>query len=212
MYRDAELSTRKIVLSLLRTRGPLSVGELAKELGITEMAVRRHLNTLDRDGFIESKLARQAMGRPLHMYSLTKEADDLFPKKYNALTLDLLEELVAEEGEGKLTRLFQRRKDKLSERYGSRMEGKSFSEKVAELARIQNDNGYMVSLEQGENGDYILNEHNCPIAQVADQYQQACQCELALFQELLETPVERTECLAKGGTKCVYQIRRAESF
>ncbi|MVO98450.1 helix-turn-helix transcriptional regulator [Paenibacillus lutrae] len=206
MNRDTEPSTRKVVMSLLRTKGPLSVGDLAKELGITEMAVRRHLNTLDRDGLIQSELVRQAMGRPLHMYSLSKQADDLFPKKYHTLTLDILEELVAEEGEEKLNRLFERREDKLADRYGPRMEGKSLPEKVEELAQIQNENGYMVSLEQAENGEMILNEHNCPISQVADQYSTACRCELNLFRKLLGVPVERTECLAKGGTKCVYRI------
>ena len=193
---------------MLKTRGALSVNDMSKQLGITEMAVRRHLNTLERDSLIDSKLVRQAMGRPTHMYFLTVAADELFPKKYHHLTLDLLEELQAVAGDDKVELLFERRKDKLISRYEERMAGKSLDERVQELADIQNANGYMVELEKTEAGDYVLNEYNCPIAQVANQYNQACSCELSMFQSLLGTGVERTECLAKGDGKCTYKIQK----
>jgi len=209
MNNDHESSTRKVLLNMMKTRGALSVGEMAKELRITEMAVRRHLNTLERDGLIETKLSRQAMGRPTHLYSLTMLADDLFPKNYHHLTLDLLGELEAEEGSDMIGRLFERRKEKLFAKYGERMEGKELPERVTELADIQNKNGYMVQLERQDEGEFVLTEYNCPIAQVAGQYNEACQCELTLFEKLLDADVERTECLTKGGAKCTYVIRNA---
>lgn len=206
MNRQQDASTRKIILTMLKTQGPLTVGEMSKKLGITEMAVRRHLNTLERDGLIDSQLVRQAMGRPTHMYSLTDSADELFPKKYHHLTLDLLEELAAAAGEDKVEMLFERRKERLIGRYEERIVGKPLSERVKELADIQNANGYMVEWQAEEDGSYVLHEHNCPISQVASRYQHACSCELAMFRQLLGTEVERTECLAKGGNRCTYRI------
>ncbi|MNV72283.1 hypothetical protein D3C71_1653600 [compost metagenome] len=76
-----------------------------------------------------------------------------------------------------------------------------------ELASIQNENGYMVEWSQSSEDEYVLSEHNCPITQVANTYQQACSCELKLFQNLLDANVERTACLAKGASKCVYVIK-----
>ena len=61
----------------------------------------------------------------------------------------------------------------------------SLEDKVASIDQIQNDNGYMAVWEQDEQGNYIINEFNCPIAQVANKYNHACQSELALFGELL---------------------------
>jgi predicted ArsR family transcriptional regulator len=203
-----DTSTRKMILTMLKVQGDLSVNDMAKELEITEMAVRRHLNTLERDGLIGSKLVRQAMGRPTNLYYLTELSEDLFPKKYHHLTLELLGELEQEEGNERIGRLFEGRKAKLIEKYRQRMEGKSLEQKVGELADIQNTNGYMVQWEQDEEGNFVLKEHNCPISQVANQYQHACQCELSLFQSLLDARVERTECLAKGGSKCVYVIQK----
>lgn len=206
MSKDQDSSTRKVLLTMMKTRGCLSVNEMAKDLGITEMAVRRHLNTLERDGLIEAKISRQAMGRPSHLYSLTAAADDLFPKNYHMLTLDLLEELGAEEGQSTVGRLFERRKQKMLDKYAPRMEGKDLDQRVAELAEIQNSSGYMVDVEKKEDGGFVLNEFNCPITQVANQYDEACSCELTLFRKLLEADVERTECISKGGGKCSYRI------
>ncbi|MFH5185545.1 helix-turn-helix transcriptional regulator [Paenibacillus sp. TAB 01] len=207
MNQEQDVSTRKVILTMLKTKGPLTVSDMAKQLGITEMAVRRHLNTLERDGLIESKLVRQAMGRPTNLYSLTEEADELFPKKYHYLTLDLLGELMDEAGEEKVHRLFERRKDKLIGRYEEQIKGKPLSERVQSLAEIQNANGYMVDWSATEEGQFVINEHNCPISQVANQYNHACQCELLMFERLLDADVKRTECLVKGGIKCSYLIQ-----
>jgi predicted ArsR family transcriptional regulator len=207
MSIENDTSTRKVLLTLMKTKGPMSVNEMAKNLGITEMAIRRHLNTLERDGLIEAKLIRQAMGRPMHSYSLTLLADDLFPKNYHQLTLELLGELDSEEVSNPVGQLFEGRKQKLVQKYKGRMEGKALVDRVAELAEIQNNNGYMVKWETDPAGHYVFTEYNCPIAHVAKQYNEACHCELALFQNLLDANVERAECLTKGGTKCTYLIK-----
>jgi predicted ArsR family transcriptional regulator len=208
MNKDGSTSTRDEILHILKTFGSTPVNELARKLGITEMAVRRHLNMLERDGLVETTLLRQAMGRPTSLYSLTAKADTLFPKNYHALTLDLLSELEEDEGTRIIDQLFKKRENKLRERYKERMEGKSLKERVSELADIQNQVGYMVEWEPTEEaGKYVFTEYNCPIAQVAKKYNQACNCELSLFRKLLDADVECTQCWAKGGERCVYIIK-----
>lgn len=208
MNANKDLSTRERILHLMKTAGPLSAKELTSELLITEMAVRRHLGTMERDGLIESKMIRQTPGRPTAVYGLTELAEGLFPKKYHSLTLDLLDELAEESGEEMVDLLFDRRKEKLSRKYMADMQGKSLTEKVRTLSELQNDNGYMTELQQNDGGEYVLMEHNCPISQIANRYNHACDCELNLFESLLDADVERTECLAQQGKKCVYVIRQ----
>ncbi|MFD0713915.1 helix-turn-helix transcriptional regulator [Paenibacillus sp. GCM10027626] len=207
--RDAEgagKSTKQTILTLLKTKGKMNAGELASELNITEMGVRRHLGVLERQGYIELEVVRQPMGRPTHRYGLTDAAEHLFPKNYHLLALDFLQELNKDPQSALLIdRLFAGRKRKLLERFAERMQGKNLADKVKELAVIQNEGGYMVKVEQGTDS-ILLHEFNCPIAQVANQFDQACRCELNLFEELLDTSVERTECLASGGGKCTYKI------
>lgn len=206
-----ERSTRNQLLLMLKTEGSCSTGDMAKAMGITEMAVRRHIQAMERDGLIDSTLVRQPIGRPSYRYSLTMLADDLFPKKYPQLTLDLFEELERQPGGAEMIdRMFEGRRDKLELKYRDRMKNRTLAERVAELSDIQNDGGYMTRWEadQEEAGGFKLHEYNCPVAQVANQYRQACQCELQLFERLLDADVERTECLADGDRRCTYAIRK----
>ncbi|WP_054956941.1 helix-turn-helix transcriptional regulator [Paenibacillus dakarensis] len=206
MEPTQELSTRDTILHMLKTQGPLSAKSISSALLVTEMAVRRHLGSLEKDGVIETELIRQAMGRPLTLYRLAPCAEALFPNKYSTLTLDLLDELAEEAGEEMVSRLFERRRDKLRQRYEAGVAGKVLADRVRTLTNIQNDNGYMAECEQTEDGKYVIKEHNCPISQIANRYNQACSCELELFSSLLQAKVQRTECLASGGCRCVYVI------
>lgn len=192
---------------MLKTEGELSAKEITNIVGITGMAIRRHISTLLRDGMIESSTIRQPMGRPTAIYRLTKQAEDHFPKSYPIVALDLLAELEGEAGESMVNRLFDRRKESLFKRYEDKMQGKDLAAKVAVLSEIQNENGYMATWVKNSDEEYTITEYNCPISQIANKYNHACNCELKLFESLLEAEVDRTDCLAKGDKKCVYRIR-----
>jgi predicted ArsR family transcriptional regulator len=209
MYTETG-STRQQIMFMLKTEGPLTVSEMAERLGVTEMAVRRHLNTLERDGLIGAKLLRQAMGRPTNQYYLTEKSEEHFPKSYSAFTLEMLQDLEETYGPELVDQLFEKRKKRLTDAHINEFEGKSLREKVKLLADLQDHKGYMVDWEELEDGSFQLVEHNCPIAQVANRYNQACQCEISWFRNLLEADVERVECKAKGGRNCVYFIRERE--
>ncbi|MFD2991627.1 helix-turn-helix transcriptional regulator [Fictibacillus nanhaiensis] len=203
-------STRDEIIYLLKRNKRMTVTEMAKSLGITEMAVRRHLNTLERDHVIETTLVRQAMGRPIHFYHLTASGDEQFPRNYSGLTVDFLKDIEEVSGTGTIDELFKRRENRLQDRYKDRMNTfTEFEQKVNELANIQNEAGYMVDWERGEDPNtFVFTEYNCPIAKVANEYQQACSCELSLFKRMLQTEaVERKTCMAKGGDYCCYVIK-----
>lgn len=205
-------TTRKKILHMLKLQGKLPVSVMATELGITEMAVRRHLHTLEREKLIRSSPIRRPKGRPRNVYMLTEMADRLFPKRYHELTLDLLNDLQEIEGEEVVNELFQRREKRLTERYHHKFVNKSLEAKVRELADLQNDKGYMVEWEKTADGQYKLIEYNCPIAQVANRYHQACRCEINFFRSVLAgARVARPECKAEGGANCVYLIEAVDA-
>ena len=77
---QTNMSTKDKILDLLKKDVSLSVNELTECLQITHMAVRKHLNNLEKDGSIESHEMKQPMGRPLQLYSLSKKGERLFPK------------------------------------------------------------------------------------------------------------------------------------
>lgn len=207
MPNQEDTSTRREIVNILRTQGPLTVGELGDRLGITHVAVRRHLTSLERDGLVTSVQERLPMGRPTRVYSLTDAADELFPKKYGTLTLEVLE-FMENAGEDLVERFFAARGKNMVEKYGTEVTGgRSLEERVARLADIQMSNGYLASMEKGDGETLVLREFNCPVHQISRKYQHACHHELEFFKTVLGTDrVERVECIAKGGTCCRYEI------
>jgi len=207
---NQETSTRRQIITILRVEGPMSAGDLAERVGITEMAIRRHIATLERDALIYPTTIRQPMGRPAKVYQLTEEADDLFPKNYHTLTLDLLEDIVKVDGAEKVKALFDQREERLVQQYKEMLHGKSMQEKVAAIAETQNRKGYLAKFEAKEDGTFEIIEYNCPIAQVSRLYPETCSCETNVFRRVLEADVNRSECLAEGGTCCVFKIAPEE--
>lgn len=204
-------STREQILSLLKIKKQMTVSSIARELTITEMAVRRHLNTLERDRVVETTLLRQAMGRPTNVYQLSVGGQELFPRNYRELSIDLLNVIQAEEGLVRVQSLFAKRKDMLRLRYEERMFLKDFESRVYELENIQNELGFMVEVTKEVDGSFIFKEFNCPIAAVAKEFPVVCESEMDLFKELLETTQVKCQmCMATGQEPhCYYKIEKS---
>lgn len=198
-------SARSSILQLLKRRGAMTVGDLAHEVGITAVAVRKHLVLLASEGLVEQQARVGARGRPAIEYRLSNRGEGLFPKAYNHFLVDLLQDVADLEGEQKLEHLFRQRNERLVHAYESRLVGKPLREAVEELARAREDEGYMANVEEAVEG-LVLAEHNCPIIEVAQRFPQACACEQKLFEQVLGATVRRDSTLAHGGTSCRYHI------
>ena len=70
-------STRGRIVMLLR-RASRTVDELAQALNLTDNAVRAHLATLERDGFVRQLGERRGNGKPAYIYELSLDAEQLF--------------------------------------------------------------------------------------------------------------------------------------
>jgi len=204
---------RRVVLSAVRRFGEATVGDIADDLGITISGARQHLASLAGHGLVEAtELERAAgqRGRPRLKYHVTELGDTLFPKAYGALANELLG-FVAEDDPSAVERLFQRRRDHRIEVAAARLSRhRSLPAKIAELAAILDEDGYMASWQQLDPHRYLLVEHNCAITDVAGRYRQACVSELEFIRAVLPAAsVERVEHLVSGGRRCAYEIRRS---
>lgn len=199
-------TTRGEILTLIKRRGPLTVQELSRQLAITPMGVRQHLAILERDGQVRSDGVRRGQGRPSRVYNLTPEGDKVFPRTYEQVATALLEDVRALDGDAKVTALFEHRRRRLLEQYRVRLAGKNLGERVAALAEIRNEEGFLAEAERRDKDTFVLVEHNCPIRSVAGAYSQVCACEIALFADALGAEVSRTDHILAGAPRCRYVI------
>jgi len=196
----------KVLHHLKRVRAS-GAKQIATFLNVTPVAVRQHLALLEKAGLVATSLDRRRTGRPAYLYSLTDRAGAFFPNEYVDFVNRLLGAIVQLDGEGKVATIFKQMKKNAVTQHRPRMAGKSFEERVVEMAKIQNESGYMVDWRQLDDNTFELTEHNCAILQVARNCPQACECELRMMQELLGAKVNRQEHIVKGDSSCRYMIQ-----
>lgn len=206
--KNVRLTTKEKLLTLLKKESAMTVNQMAQALEITEMAVRKHLNILERDSFIHVSEIRQPIGRPVQVFSLTPQADVLFPKSYDNLTVDFLNDLQQIQGNEIIHLLFEKRSKRLADKYSSYMkQNYSNEEMVEKLKDIQIEKGYMADVVKIDDNQFELIEHNCPIFEVSKNFKQACNCETNMFKEVLNTNnINRTSCKADGDNHCHFLI------
>src|ERR1700680_3704255 len=192
------------VLAYLKLVGRCEVKAIARSLRVTAMAVRHHLAVLEKADLVETTLERRGVGRPHYVYSLSASADALFPKEYGALASHLINSITELDGKTKLARIFEHMKDAAVAQHSPRVAGKRLRQRVAEMAKIMTEAGYMAEWEQLDHRTFQITEHNCAITCVAQQCQHACVCELAMFGELLQAAVSRQEHIVAGDPCCRY--------
>ena len=203
---NCEMSeTRMRILQLLKMRAGMTVGQLTDAMHISQMGVRQHLAILETEGLVEHYQEKQGRGRPPYVYRLTDEANSLFPTTYASFAVGLMHEVAKFNGPGFINKVFRERMKSQLEAYQRRLKDKTLPERVKELARIRDEEGYMARCGENEN-DYILIEHNCPIAVIAEEYPHVCEIELALFRQSLGAKITREEHLMQGSHRCCYRI------
>lgn len=195
------------VLLTLKKRGEARAEEIAEAIGVTPSGVRQHLSPLRAKGLVTYRKIRTGPGRPKFAYRLTDLAEALFPKAYHELTNELLKHLEEEDPE-MLVRIFERRRNGRVDAAFVRLAGKPFHDKVGELARILDEDGYLTDFQNRPDGTYLISERNCAIWEVALRYGLACSTELEFLREALpEAEIERVSHKLAGTYVCTYEVR-----
>jgi DeoR family suf operon transcriptional repressor len=207
----SQSTTRRAILLAIKKQGEARAEELATILSITPSAIRQHLAALLGEGLVAIREQRGSAGRPKHVYSVTSQAESLFPKTYGELTCELLEYASAE-GPGTVDRLFERRRQRRVADAQRRLEGKPFDQRVSELAAILDEDGYLAETLRGDDGEWRIVEHNCAILEVAFRYGQACSSELGFLRDVMpDAQIDRISHMASGEHHCAYRLRRRDA-
>lgn len=205
---NAMSSGRKALLAAIKQSGEASAEQLAGEVGVTVGAIRQQLASLEAVGLIAHRDERPGPGRPRRRYCLTPAAEALWPKRYGQLANQLLG-FVEQDSPDLIERIFERRRDDRIRRTAARLQGLSFDDRVRELTRILDEDGYLAECEPTRDGSWLVVEHNCAILDVARRYGAACSSELAFLRAAMpDAGIERIKHKMAGEYVCAYGINR----
>lgn len=212
MKPDTPALGRDGVLLLLKMKGPQTAARMAKRLDVTTMAVRQHLSVLQEEGVVDYVTERRKVGRPARVWRLTPKAHDRFQDCHGELAVGMLQAVQSAFGEEGLERLIGERARQQIESYCGRMPGPGtpLEQRVAALARIRREEGYMAEWHRTRDGTIDLVENHCSIYGAARFCQMLCSAELSLFRAVLgdDVSVDRFEHLIGGDRRCAYRISK----
>ena len=202
-------STRNHILQIVQTRHGETVAGLARELGLAPATVRRHLDILQRDGFLKYEEARHGAGRPEHVFSLTDAGHEQLPKDYDALLSELVAELASlseEETTGRSgEELVEHAFANIAQRAVEPYIKDAGADPIEALGQLLTDRDFAPELEVTESGIRVT-LNNCPYRLAAKDNPTICSFDTGLISGVLRSEARREACIRLGDECCSYVV------
>jgi len=231
-----QTSIREDILRFLLKRGTATASAIASHLQITPQAVRRHLKTLESSELIEHQVSQASIGRPNHLYQLSRQGREHFPDQYDQFALSLLNTVADTMGPEQVSQLLKHQWQRKAKEYKRRLGDAPLKDRMQALVKLRQAEGYMaechiaeehiaekvdaekadtVEIDAAEvnaaDNAFVITEYNCAIAHIAESYPTVCGHELAMFAIALpDCSVERTHWLVGGEHQCGYLVKTKE--
>lgn len=199
---------RAAIVERLRRDGGVSIAELADHLGISEVATRRHVAVLEDEGLVVARIVRQGRGRPPARYTLTDEANRLFPQGYDRLATEVLDFLSDTHGRDGVRAFLRWRLEREVEGLRDAISAEDLHDRLQQLATTLTDAGFEASVTPLGDGFTLTQEH-CAIYDVAKDHPEVCAYEAATFSRVLgrDVTLSRRHTLATGSPACVCTVQ-----
>lgn len=217
MIATQQSSTKQDILHQLLKQGQATAQKLAELLRVSPQAIRRHLKDLETEELILHRTTQVGLGRPQHVYQLSRKARDHFPDCHNEFAIDLLDTLAEAIGPDQTGLILRKQWERKAIEYRQCLGNGPLQERVATLVELRKAEGYMAEwyplTEEGSESKspsrFIVTEYNCAISHIAESFPSVCSHELEMFATALEDCiVERTHWIINGENRCGYLIQR----
>ena len=196
-------STRGRLVTLLRgTRK--TVNELAEAVELTDNAVRAHLLSLERDGLVRQSGIQRGTRKPHFAYELTDEAENLFPKAYDALLNQLIAVLKGRLTPSGLEEVLREVGRSLAGAQATDEKNGDMESRVSKALVALEAIGGAARVEK-ENEKLVIRSESCPLATAVSEHPEVCRLAETLLSEIVGAEV-REHCDREGAPRCRFEV------
>src|SRR6267154_4928803 len=201
-------SQREVLNQLLERKSGATLDELTKAIGLSRTAVNQHLVSLERDGYVQKTTPRKTGGRPQHVYVLTEQGTNLFPKQYSWFSKMLIQTLRQHVGEEQVSQYMYDPGVKLSPSLIPRLVGKNRTERINEIVKIMNETGFVARTVTAASGEKLprVECKNCVYHDLSKDYPEVCRFDIGFLPGLMGAEVEHQACMQRGGESCRFRF------
>ena len=190
------------MLEYIRGHREARAEELAEALGITPVAIRRHLDNLRADGLIDARSVRQSTGRPFYSYFLTEAALGEMPQSYAGLLERVLRSV---EGREDVTEsVASQMAESVASRHRSEIAG-SPQERIVQVTESLKSEGILDSWNEAADGYHLVNGM-CPYRKAAEVSKLPCESDRRAIELLAGAGVIQLSRIVDGAPICEYLV------
>ena len=196
--RSENAAYARQILDCIKLNGGMSVDQLGRKLQIMSVTVRAHINVLERGNLVKGRELRTGRaGRPKLVYSLTDQAQELFPKDYDHLAVSLISNMRKLYGNDSVKEVFKLVGEEMAKSNAEEVKSDDLGDRIKGATQIMNKIGSLATWEKDKDG-FSVTAHNCPYLHVANECADICDMEVAFLKEMLDRDV-MLECSVVGG-------------
>jgi predicted ArsR family transcriptional regulator len=201
-------SQREVLNQLLERSSGATLDELVAAVALSRTAVNQHLLALARGGYVRKGAPRMTGGRPRHVYVLTEDGANLFPKQYSWCSKLLIETLRQQVGEEQVGQYMHDLGVKMSANLIPRLIGKNRAERIAEIVKIINETGSVAKTVSPAGADKLprVECKNCVHHDLSKNYPEVWRFDIGFLSGLMGAEVEHQACVVRGGEACHFRF------
>jgi DeoR family transcriptional regulator, suf operon transcriptional repressor len=197
-------STRGQIVALLRAENR-TVNELAAALNLTDNAVRAHLLSLGRDGLVKQQGTRRGIRKPHTTYSLSAEAEHIFPKAYGLLLNHFVSVISRRLGPQALRTIMRQVGCALARDQVDTLKRRPRRERIKAAIELLNALGGLAKFTENGGKQFIHGRNGCPLAAVTTNYPQPCLIVESMLSKIIGERVRK--CCEYGETpRCCFEL------
>jgi DeoR family suf operon transcriptional repressor len=205
----APAATRDGALALLLRLGEATAAELALQLMVSVQAMRRHLRSLEEDGFVEASPAAEGPGRPSNRWRLSDRGRARFPQGGEDFALGLLHSMAASLPPDQMRALMREQAEQKADDYRTRISDGPLQKRLERLVELRRKEGFVAELlrDPEHKGAWIISEFHCSVMRIAMEFPMVCDQELQLIRSTFpDCQVERVHWRLEQGHSCGFRL------
>jgi predicted ArsR family transcriptional regulator len=200
--------TRGKIIACLRG-GERTVNELVAEVGLTDNAVRSHLEALGRQGLVYQSGFRAGLRKPHHLYKLTAKAEQIFFQACEPLLSHMLAALALRVPPRELKNVLRDAGRRMADEHRLPGDRASKKQRIDHALALLKELGGKAALEQKDD-KLIIQSTTCPWSIIVAKHSEVCLAAEALLSELIGIPVKQ-HCLRGESPRCSFHLQLTAS-
>ena len=218
-FTGCTTSTREAVLELLLRNGELTAALIASTLNVSVQVMRRHLRSLELDGFVEAQPTTTGPGRPINRWCLTDLGRSHFPDNSGGFALGLLQSMVSSLPAETIRLVMRQQAIEKAGAYRCKIGLGGLRERLERLVDLRREEGYAAELQSAHDAfppskeaplppnSWVFREFHCSVIRIAQEFPIVCDQELQMLRHTFpDCQVDRVHWRLQEGHCCGFLL------